>query len=173
VRAAAPYDGAVRTAIIAYKERDRRDLTPQLGALLSRSVGLARPVLVPVPSARAAARTRGGDHVLRLARLAARTAGGRVEQPLQLCRAVRDSAGLGAMERFVNLDGAMHAAPPTAPLTAPRMSVVVVDDIVTSGATIAEAVRALRTAGWLVSHAAVIAATPRRSGRHADPQLLP
>jgi predicted amidophosphoribosyltransferase len=41
------------------------------------------------------------------------------------------------------------------------ISVVVVDDIVTSGTTVREAARALSEAGWRVSCAAVIAATPR------------
>src|SRR5207302_10833979 len=122
---------------------------------LCRSPG---PVLVPVPSARATVRRRGGDHVLRLARAAASPLGARVVSPLRITRAVRDSAGLGASERFANLGGAMSAAAPAAPETA----VVVVDDIVTSGATLAEAVRALRASGWLVTGAAVVAATPRR-----------
>jgi predicted amidophosphoribosyltransferase len=78
---------------------------------------------------------------------------------VQLRRAVLDSAGLGAAERVANLDGAMVAGPPRVPAT----PVLVVDDIVTSGATIGETVRALRASGWLVTGAAVVAATPRRS----------
>jgi predicted amidophosphoribosyltransferase len=76
---------------------------------------------------------------------------------------VQDSAGLRIDERRANLAGAMAARP------APNACgpVVVVDDIVTTGATLAEAIRALRCAGWPVTGAAVVAATPRR--RTADP----
>jgi predicted amidophosphoribosyltransferase len=86
---------------------------------------------------------------------------------LALCRPVADSAGLGVAARRANLDHAMVAGPPPRP-GAPA---VLVDDIVTSGATIAEAARALRAAGWQVSGAAVVAATPRR--RTADPLAAP
>src|SRR5438445_8387688 len=62
--AAAVYDAAVRSALLAYKERGRRDLARPLAELLARSVGAAlaagrsppgRVVLVPVPSARSVA----------------------------------------------------------------------------------------------------------------------
>jgi predicted amidophosphoribosyltransferase len=64
---------------------------------------------------------------------------------------------LSASERYRNLVGAMRASPPPATATA-----LIVDDIVTTGASLAEAARALSTAGWPVAGAAVIAATPRR-----------
>jgi predicted amidophosphoribosyltransferase len=76
---------------------------------------------------------------------------------LRLVRAVRDSAGLGAGERQANLSGAMAARP-----AVPGAAAVIVDDIVTSGATLAESVRALRSSGWLVAGAATLAVTPRR-----------
>jgi predicted amidophosphoribosyltransferase len=165
--AAAPYGGAVRAAVLAYKERGRRDLAAPLGRLLARAVGAAlaaersppgRPVLVPVPSARSAAAARGGDHVLRLARHAAPISGVRFARGvLRLTRAVRDSAGLGSTERGVNLAHAFAARP--AP---PGLVAVVVDDIVTTGATLHEATRALRAAGWPVLGCAVVAATQRR-----------
>jgi predicted amidophosphoribosyltransferase len=161
VRAAGWYEHALRTAVLAYKERDRRDLTVPLAALLRRALADEPGELVPVPSARSAVRRRGGDHVLRLARVAARepppcVRG--VRPVLRLARPVADSAGLTVAARRANLAGAMIAAAPPRP----RTPVIVVDDIVTTGATIAEAVRALRVAGWDVRAAAAVAATPRR-----------
>ncbi|MBN9618361.1 MAG: ComF family protein, partial [Actinobacteria bacterium] len=121
-------------------------------------------VLVPVPSRRSAAAARGGDHVVRLARRAAAGAGLRWSADvLSLTRAVRDSAGLGAGERRTNLDGAMTARPPR-----PGMAAVIVDDIVTTGATLREATRALQSAGWPLVGSAVVAATPRRTRRVLD-----
>lgn len=146
--------------MLRYKERGRRDLAGPLAALLADvAAGLLAPntVLVPVPSSPAAARRRGGDHVHRLARMAGRRLGAPVVPALHLMRAVRDSAGLGAGERHANLAGAMAARPARPPAVA-----VIVDDIVTSGATLTESVRALRCAGWHVTAAVVIAVTPRR-----------
>jgi predicted amidophosphoribosyltransferase len=163
IAAAGPYEAGLRRAVLAYKERGRRDLTPALAALLAAAAVLVtRPgvVLVPVPSARAASRRRGGDHVRRLARYAAIPLGVRAVAALDLVRRVQDSVGLGGHARSVNLADAMRARPPTAGAVA-----VVVDDIVTSGATLGEAARALRAAGWDVAGAAVVAATPRTGAR--------
>ncbi len=158
--AAGAYAGALRTALIGYKERGRRDLARPLGALLGRGVALGPPavLLVPVPSAARIARARGGDHVLRLARVAARCNAADVVTALQLDRPVQDSAGLGWRERAANLAGAMTASTPPRP----GAGAVIVDDIVTTGATLREAARALEAAGWTVRGAAVVAATERR-----------
>jgi predicted amidophosphoribosyltransferase len=102
--------------------------------------------------------------VLRLARPAARLIRARVVQPLELVRAVRDSAGLDLEERAANLDRAMRAAPRSGGID-DAVGVVVVDDICTTGATLRESARALRAAGWPVLGAAVVAATPRRLAR--------
>ena len=161
VSAAAVYDGAVRTALLAYKERGRRDLARALAMLLAQAVATQpndRTVLVPVPSTPAARRARGGDHMARLARAASRTCGLRVSTPLRYGRAVRDSAGLSSAARLDNLNAAMSAGPPSG------RPAVIVDDIATTGATLREAARALTAAGWMVAGAAVVAATTRHDG---------
>jgi predicted amidophosphoribosyltransferase len=178
--AATAYGGAVRAALLSYKERGRRDLAGPLGALLARAVAAlldevaadvagrsvyrrGRPavVLVPVPSSRAAAAARGGDHVLRLTRRAAASTGVRAAPGvLAQARAVQDSAGLDSRERAANLGHALRGRP--AP---PGLVAVVVDDIVTTGTTLREARRALVSAGWPVLGAAVVAATPLRPPR--------
>jgi predicted amidophosphoribosyltransferase len=161
VVAAGAYAGALRAALIAYKERGRRDLAAPLGELLARAVALGpAAVLVPVPCATRVARTRGGDHVLRLARVAARRGAGPVATPLRLARSVQDSAGLGLLARAANLDAAMAAVAPTHP----GAGAMIVDDSGTTGATLREAARALTAAGWSVRGAAVVAATERRGG---------
>ena len=162
--AVGPYEDGLRAAVLAYKERGRRDFVGVLSRLLAESVravvtGWDGPVaLIAVPSARAAARARGGPHVLRMARAVSRQIAVPVGcDALWLRRSTRDSAGLSVDERRANLSGAMAAARPPAGVAA-----LVVDDVVTTGATLVEAERALRQAGWPVVGAAVIAATARR-----------
>ena len=70
-------------------------------------------------------------------------------------RAIADSAGLGLRERAENLHHALAARPGEGRVA------LLVDDIVTTGATLGEAERALQAAGWAVAGAVVVAATPR------------
>jgi predicted amidophosphoribosyltransferase len=168
VVAAGEYRDGLRAALIAYKERNRRGLVGPLGRLLAASVdelGLARGsfVLVPVPSARAVARARGGDHMGRLATAASGILGVPVVRGLSLRRSVQDSAGLDTADRLRNLSGAMCSrAAPDGEVTA-----VVLDDIVTTGATLKEATRSLDEAGWAVGGAAVVASTERHGSARA------
>ncbi|MGI8667018.1 MAG: ComF family protein [Jatrophihabitans sp.] len=166
--AAGEYQGELRAALLAYKERGHRSLADPLAGYLGDAadaagrleVRSARPLLVPVPSTRPVARARGGDHVARLGRLVARHCELELAPVLRVVGPVADSAGLSVPERAANLAGRFRAAPPTP--TDDGRPVLVVDDIVTTGATVAEASRALATAGWPVAGAAVIAATRRR-----------
>jgi predicted amidophosphoribosyltransferase len=80
---------------------------------------------------------------------------------LRLSRKVADQAGLGAGERWSNLRGAM-TVPTRHTSTVCGAVVVLVDDVVTSGATLAEAGRALRCAGASDVVAVTLAATHRR-----------
>jgi ComF family protein len=162
--AAAAYAGPVRAALLAHKEDGRLALARPLGRALAAAVallGAPEAVLVPVPSARAAVRARGHDHARRLARAAGRSA------PLLVpARRVADQAGLSSAGRAENLRGALRARRPLEGLP-----VVVVDDVVTTGATLAEAARALRAAGADVRGAAVVAATARTRSPGRVPPL--
>jgi predicted amidophosphoribosyltransferase len=172
--AVARYEDPVRTMLIAYKERGRRDLRRVLGRALARAVaatveGAGGPVwspyaLVPMPSRRKAVRERGEDTTARLAGAAARAlrdVGLPVRSASVLChaRAVVDQAGLSRAQRQANLSGALRARRGAVAAAAGNArGVVLVDDISTSGASLAEAARALRAAGVPVLGAATIAA---------------
>jgi predicted amidophosphoribosyltransferase len=173
VWAVTDYAHVARAALVAHKERGLLELAGPLGRALSVSVlGLVasgeapvveRVGLVPVPSRRAVVRERGHDPLLRVAREAARAlrrtgVDATVVPALKAARPVVDQAGLGAVERAANLAGAITLARRSAPRTC-----VVVDDIVTTGATAQEASRALRSGGAHVLGVAVVAATRRRT----------
>lgn len=184
VHAAAVYEGAVRAVLLAHKERGALPLSGPLGAALAVSVraavgadagmggagggqgeGESEVVLVPVPSARRQVRARGHDPARRIALAAAgrlRRAGlpARVAPVLRLRRAVADQAGLRAGQRRENLAGALGVCRGGARLVDGAV-IVLVDDLITTGATLAEAARAVRAAGLGEGplRAAVVAAT--------------
>ena len=185
------YRGSVRRLLIAYKERGRRDLAgvlslalvhalltlPAVRAALSRpsEVSPRRLLLVPMPASRAAWRARGFDHIGTLVRKAlvplrrlSRVAGVEVSwKPLlELTRRVADQAGLSTTDRASNLSGALRMRPaakihPAHTRAAPETLVIVIDDVLTTGATMAEAVRALAAGGVRAKCAAVIATAVR------------
>lgn len=182
VASVAPYDGPAGAVLVAHKDGGRLGLARALGDALSRSVEACvtqpggagnsastrgRPVLVmPVPSAPSAARRRGHDPMRRTAVRAVRRLRGRghavqLVPALRQTRRVADQAGLGATERASNLRGAIGVAPWAAAVVAGR-HVVVVDDVVTTGATLADAVRAVSACGGAVLGVATVAATRRR-----------
>ncbi len=176
--AAASYSGSVRSAVLAAKEHDRRELDRPLGLLLAAAIGLllasepaaarSDPVwVIPVPASPAAIRARGRDHLadwtqwtvraLQAENIAARRVPALRRRPGGV-----DSVGLDAGQRVDNLDGAFVlrriGRPP------PRARVVVVDDIVTTGATLAAASEGVTTGLQLARSmigTAVVAATQR------------
>ncbi|HWT47267.1 MAG TPA: ComF family protein [Mycobacterium sp.] len=156
------YAGARRQAILAVKEHGRGDLVAPLARALAVGVhrlltwGMVETPLtiVPAPTRRSAARRRGGDPVTRLARAA--VAGHpdvTVVQALRMKALARDSVGLGTAARERNIAGRVLLR-----CQRPRTEVVIVDDIVTTGATARESVRTLRAAGIRVGAVLAIAA---------------
>jgi predicted amidophosphoribosyltransferase len=174
---AADYDGPVRALILAYKERGQRVLAPALGEALARVVsdglgGVARswPIaLVPVPATSAAVRARHGDHMLTLARHAA----DRLADdgwPVSVHRALwarpkDDSAHLDREGRAEVARAAFAPRPGAAARlrdTAPDSIVVVLDDVLTTGATLAAVACQLAAVGTPAAFAATLAATRLR-----------
>lgn len=148
------YAGPRRRAIVALKEHGRRDLTVPLARAMA--VGIHRLIcwglldlpftVVPAPTRRSAARRRGGDPVTRIAH-AATTAHPdlAVLTALHTRAFVRDSVGLTGTERERNIAGRVRLTRPV------PGEVLLVDDIVTTGATAREAVRTLHAAGARVT----------------------
>lgn len=150
--------GALSTALPAVR-------SPALPAALSPALPVADPAaglwLVPVPSRAFAVRRRGTDHVRALAEttaaaLAARGVPAAVAPALKLARGARDSVGLDAPARAANLSGRIR--PRAAGLPPPGTSVVLLDDVATTGATLAACAAALSAAGVHTMIALVIAA---------------
>lgn len=151
------YEGVVRAVLLSLKEQGRTDATAVLSRALHAALDRAvadrpRVEVVAVPTSRAAFRRRGYDPVALLL-------GGRRDAAPRVLRAVGRSSAqktLGAAERAANRRGAFSAR---GDLTGRVF--VVVDDILTTGATLDEAARALAAAGGTVVGAATLAFTPR------------
>ncbi|MBA0125369.1 ComF family protein [Haloechinothrix sp. YIM 98757] len=158
--ALAGYRGAPRRILLACKEGGRRDLAPVLGEVLAEACvalsltgdrdAAATLLLVPAPSRSSAARARGGSHVLRLARhaVAVLDRGGHpasLAPVLRLGPGALDSVGLDRAQRTANVAGRVSVTGGWRCAAGAR--VVLVDDVVTTGATAAACVRALREAG--------------------------
>ncbi|WP_309707980.1 phosphoribosyltransferase family protein [Pseudolysinimonas sp.] len=155
------YDGVARAALLAFKEQGRTALAHGLALPFARAVGAALQihpgaVAVAVPSTRAARRRRGYEPV----RLLASRAGIRLTPLFLPARPHAVQKGLGVADRARNIDGAFELVRP-----ARGLRVLLLDDVVTSGATLSAAAGVLRASGAEVVGAAVLAATPRRDGR--------
>ena len=189
VVAAGIYRGELAQAVLSFKRHGQPQLADELGKALVRAIsaatgaptgaptGAERILLVPVPTHNAAFRRRGFSPVhLLLARTRHRTglAGADVADVLRHTRgrpaggwpllgvaAGRPGGqkGLGSAARARRVRGSMRIKAGMRPPELNGRSCIIVDDVLTTGATLAEAARALRAGGALVRGAVVLAAT--------------
>lgn len=141
VRAAALYAGAARDTLISFKLTGERRAARAIGSWMAEAAGAVDGDCVTfVPATRRSLRERGFNPAAALARAVARATGLPLASLLRKTRETPDQAGLGAQERRRNLAGAFAAR------WSPRR-VLLVDDIVTTGATAEACAAALRAAG--------------------------
>ena len=138
--AALDYDAVVIKAINAFKERGRSSLLAEFNPALDLLPIPPGAVLVGLPSSAASTRRRGFVPAELIAERLARRRGARSRSALTFARKVSDQSGLSREEREGNLVGSMVARPVEGP-------VVLVDDVVTTGASMREAARAMVAAG--------------------------
>lgn len=171
------YQGVARRVLLAVKESGRTDATPALAPAARAAVAAAlrtcaragagstadrhpaamvlrgRVELATIPSTRAAFRVRGYHPT----ELVLAHAGLRASHPLRAARQTLDQAALGIDARSANRDGSLRAR-----RTLSGRIFILVDDILTTGATLREARRAIEAADGVVLAAAVLANTERR-----------
>jgi ComF family protein len=149
------YEGVTRRIVLTFKDGDRPELARALAPALAAAIERMPPVpLLRVPSSPASRRRRGYDPVRELVRAAGyRSVGG-----LRVRRGGVQKA-LGVADRARNRAGSMRSI---RSLEGRRF--VLVDDVLTTGATLDEAARAVREAGGEVVGAVALAFTPRLFG---------
>ncbi|WP_300266552.1 ComF family protein [Microbacterium sp.] len=157
VVAALTYEGVPARCIRRLKEEGETLLARPLGAALRVAIdeflpGTGRARLVPVPTSRAAFRRRG----YRVPDLLIRRAGLSVSRLLAPTRTTADQRGLDIAERRRNVAQSMRVRHARG-----GRDILLVDDVITTGATLDEAARALTAAGNRMLGAVTLAATPR------------
>ncbi|MCG2622734.1 ComF family protein [Arthrobacter sp. I2-34] len=187
VVAAGRYRHELARVILAFKNHGRTDLAPVLAATLARAVQYAAAqlapgpcLLVPVPPRPGSRRRRGYDPLeLMLRRLQRRRLLPGGAMPLRAA-AVRtrpgarlrgllagpSQKGLGRSARRRNVSGSLRVRPRFRRALAGR-SCILVDDVLTTGATLAELARVIGEAGGRVAGGVVLAAASAPSGNVA------
>lgn len=146
------YGTVATNAINAFKEHGRTSLLGVFCQLLDQ-IELPKNVnLVGLPSSQAATRKRGFVPAELLADRLARRRGLRSSHALVFAKKIADQAGLSRAQRELNLRGSMIAKPVSGPIW-------LVDDVVTTGASLREAVRAMEFSGNQVTGFVTIAET--------------
>ena len=139
--ASAYYSLSISHIVLKAKENNDSRARRVLATFIAEQIN-APHILLPIPSSAAANRRRGFDHAFLLAKEVAQLTGSQVWQGLRTNRKVKDQTKLRHDQRFINLAGAYSLTGGNQPSGA----LVVIDDLVTSGASLREALRALKSA---------------------------
>jgi ComF family protein len=149
-RAAVRYDDVARKLVQAFKYGDRIDLSPLLGRWMSRAgrdLFAGADALVPVPLHWRRLWARRFNQSAALAEAISRESGIAVAHaPLRRVKATAQQVGLSRAERATNVQGAFRVAPAAKREVAGRR-LILIDDVLTSGATSDACARALLRAG--------------------------
>jgi predicted amidophosphoribosyltransferase len=110
--------------------------------LAKKSVETSLCRLVPIPSSKASQRRRGRSFIVDLVTQVSERTGIPMVDCLQVSRRVKDQSGLHRDERAANLAGAFSLS------SHARGELILIDDVVTTGATLREALRAVNSQGF-------------------------
>lgn len=155
VVAACVYEHPLAELVQHYKYNDALALGPEFAQLLAPRVDRGVDLMLPLPLSRRRLRERGYNQALEIARVLHRLTG--VPLAPRACRRVRDTppqVGLDWETRARNVRGAFECV---ADVRGKRVAVV--DDVLTSGATLNEMAKVLKRAGaaevqgWVVARA--------------------
>jgi ComF family protein len=159
----APFAGAVRSALHQLKYSGERRLAQPLGEAVARRwqrVGQGATVIAPVPVHAERERQRGYDQAALIAEVTARSLGLPWLRALERARATVAQFELGREDRSANVRGAFRVRNTRGSRASPGMAgqwVLLVDDVVTTGATLAACAVALEEAGAVAVSAIVVA----------------
>ena len=154
-----PFDGTARSTLLALKYRNRRSVARHVARLMVRRLGLAQvpvDVVTWAPTSRARLAHRGFDQAELLARAVARELGVPCRRLLYRSHGAAQT-GRSRAERLAGPQFRSRRA--VRPLT-----VLLIDDVVTTGATLLAAQQALQGAGVAEVHLVAAAATPAQPG---------
>ena len=149
VHSALLYTPTASKIILAAKENGLRGADDLLVEAVIHVLGKAKMnknnlILVPIPSSKQSQRRRGRSFIVELTKTISRLSGIRMSDCLQVSRQVSDQSGLTKGQRAINMRGAFSLKPGIIL----RGDVIVIDDVVTTGATLKEAARALNPQGF-------------------------
>jgi len=158
----APFNGAVRAALHGLKYSGERRLALPLGQAVARRwarVGQGATMIVPVPVHPERERQRGYDQAVLLAEVASTALRIPSVQALERARATAAQFELGREQRHANVSGAFRVRGRSAEIRAAIVGrwILLIDDVVTTGATLAACGAALEEAGALAVSAIAVA----------------
>ncbi len=158
VTALGAYEGMLRSAILAFKYAGRRAVGARLAEALARRMMPVEGILVPVPLHAARLRSRGYNQAEVIARALAAALGSppALGDALRRARATERQSSLDLGARDANVAGAF--APGVDALHLAGRDVILVDDVVTTGATLRACALVLRRLGVVSVAAACLAA---------------